>query len=291
MENLRGIALMVAAMAGFALEDMFVKRVADQLPVGQILAILGTGGGLAFAAMALARGQRLWSRALLTRPVILRNAGEVMGTLGFVYALALTPLSVASSILQATPLAVTLGAAVFLGAQVGWRRWSAIGIGFFGVLLIVRPGLAGFDPASLFAVMGVMGLALRDLATRATPRSVGSLQLATYAFCMLIPLGLVLMAFGDGPAPIDTATWVQLAGALVMGVAGYYAIVEAMRVGEVAVVTPFRYTRLIFALVIGVLVFGERPDALTLAGAAIIIGSGLYTLWREARLSRKAHGR
>ncbi|MBK1634484.1 DMT family transporter [Rhodovulum adriaticum] len=291
MENLRGIALMVAAMAGFALEDMFVKRVAEVLPVGQILVILGTGGALAFGAMAMARGQRLWSRALLTRPVILRNTGEVVGTLGFVTALALTPLSVASSILQATPLAVTLGAALFLGAQVGWRRWSAIAIGLFGVLLIVRPGLAGFDPAALFAVMAVIGLALRDLATRATPRSVGSLQLATYAFAMLVPLGLILLALGPAPAPIDAVTWARLGGALVMGVAGYYAIVEAMRVGEVAVVTPFRYTRLIFALIIGVLVFGERPDALTLVGAAIVITSGLYTLWREARLSRKAHNR
>lgn len=291
MENLRGIALMVASMAGFALEDMFVKQIAEVMSVGQILATLGLGGALAFGAMAMMRGQRLWSRALLTRPVLLRNLGEVTGTLGFVYALALTPLAVASSILQATPLVVTLGAAVFMGAQVGWRRWSAIAVGLFGVLLIVRPGLSGFDPAALFAVLAVFGLALRDLATRATPRSVGSLQLSTYAFAMLVPLGLGLMAMGDGPVPVDAATWALLAGALVMGVAAYYAIVEAMRVGEVAVVTPFRYTRLIFALIIAMLVFGEQPDTLTLAGAAIIIGSGLYTLWREARLSRKARTR
>lgn len=291
MENLRGIALMVAAMAGFALEDMFVKQIAEVMSVGQILATLGLGGALAFGAMAMMRGQRLWSRALLTRPVLLRNLGEVTGTLGFVYALALTPLAVASSILQATPLVVTLGAAVFMGAQVGWRRWSAIAVGLCGVLLIVRPGLSGFDPAALFAVLAVFGLALRDLATRATPRSVGSLQLSTYAFAMLVPLGLGLMAMGDGPVPVDAATWALLAGALVMGVAAYYAIVEAMRVGEVAVVTPFRYTRLIFALIIAMLVFGEQPDTLTLAGAAIIIGSGLYTLWREARLSRKARTR
>lgn len=291
MENLRGIALMVAAMAGFALEDMFVKQIAEVMSVGQILATLGLGGALAFGAMAMMRGQRLWSRALLTRPVLLRNLGEVTGTLGFVYALALTPLAVASSILQATPLVVTLGAAVFMGAQVGWRRWSAIAVGLFGVLLIVRPGLSGFDPAALFAVLAVFGLALRDLATRATPRSVGSLQLSAYAFGMLVPLGLGLMAMGDGPVPVDAAAWALLAGALVMGVAAYYAIVEAMRVGEVAVVTPFRYTRLIFALIIAMLVFGEQPDTLTLAGAAIIIGSGLYTLWREARLSRKARTR
>jgi len=285
MENLRGIALMVAAMALFSIEDMFVKVLAGSLPVGQILAMLGAGGATAFAAMALLRGQRLWSGALLTRPVLLRNLGEVIGTLGFVYAVSLTPLSSASAILQATPLAVTLGAALFMGAQVGWRRWSAICIGLFGVLLIVRPGLEGFRPASLFAVMGVVGLALRDLATRATPRTVTSLQLSAYGFAMLVPLGLLLMLLRTGPVPLGPLTAAQLAGALVAGVAGYYAIVEAMRIGEIAVVTPFRYTRLIFALVIGTLIFGERPDTLTLTGAAVIIASGLYTLWRERALS------
>ncbi|ARE39670.1 Arginine/ornithine antiporter ArcD [Rhodovulum sp. P5] len=285
MENLRGIALMVVSMALFALEDMFVKRLAADLPIGQILALLGAGGAVVFAAMALARGQRLWSGALLTRPVLLRNAGEVIGTLGFVTAIALTPLTSASAILQATPLAVTLGAALFMGAQVGWRRWTAICVGLFGVLLIVRPGLEGFRPASLFAVMGVAGLALRDLATRATPRNVSSLQLSTYGFAMLVPTGIVLMLVGEGPTGIDVANVGRLGAALVMGVAGYYAIVEAMRVGEVAVVTPFRYTRLIFALLVGMLAFGERPDALTLTGAAVIIASGLYTLWRERALS------
>ncbi|MGC9418857.1 MAG: DMT family transporter [Rhodovulum sp.] len=286
MDNLRGIALMVAAMAAFALEDMFVKTAAQSLPVGQILLTLGAGGAVAFALMALARGQRLWSRALLTRPVLLRNTGEVVGTLGFVYAIALTPLSSASAILQATPLMVTLGAAIFMGAEVGWRRWSAIAVGLCGVLLIIRPGLEGFQPASLFAVMAVFGLALRDLATRATPRSVGSLQLSAYGFAMVVPLGALLLFLGPGPAPVDGAMALRLGAALVMGVAGYYAIVEAMRMGEVAVVTPFRYTRLLFALAIGVLAFGERPDAATLTGAGIIIASGLYTLWRERALSK-----
>lgn len=285
MDNLRGIALMVAAMAGFALEDMFVKIVARTLPVGQILMLLGAGGALAFGALALRRGQRLWGRALLSRQVLLRNAGEVIATSGFVTAIALTPLSSVSAIIQATPLAVTLGAALFLREPVGWRRWSAIGIGFVGVLLIVRPGLAGFEPASLFAVQAVFGLALRDLATRATPRSVGSLQLATWAFAVLVPLGAAMLAFSGGAAAIGGADAGRLAAALLFGVLAYYAIVEAMRVGEVAVVTPFRYSRLLFGIGLGMLVFGERPDALTFAGAGLILASGLYTFWRERALS------
>ena len=99
MENLRGSILMVLAMAGFALEDMFIKRLADALPVGQIVIFLGFGGALIFGAITMAQGRRLWSRDLLSRPVLLRNFGEIVGTLGFVTAIALTPLSSASAIL------------------------------------------------------------------------------------------------------------------------------------------------------------------------------------------------
>ena len=141
MDNLRGCVLMVLAMAGFALEDMFIKRLAAAMPVGQIIALVGLGGAVIFAAICAAQGRRLWSRDLLARPVILRNLGEMAGTLCFVSAIALTPLSQASAIIQAMPLAVTLGAALFLGAPVGWRRWTAILAGFAGVLMVVRPGL------------------------------------------------------------------------------------------------------------------------------------------------------
>lgn len=288
MENLRGSALMVLAMAGFALEDMFVKRLSQDLPVGQILVLLGLGGALIFGAAALARGHRLFSRDLFCAPVMLRNLGELIGTIGFVTAIALTPLSSASAILQATPLAVTLGAALFLGEDVGWRRWSAILVGFAGVLMVLRPGLAGFQPASLFAVQAVIGLAMRDLATRAVPRNVTSMQISSYGFATVVPAGLLMMWLtGDVTSPSAT-NWRDMAFALVLGVAAYYAIVAAMRIGEVSFVTPFRYSRLVFALIIAVTLFDEQPDALTLIGATVIIASGLYTLFRERRLRRRA---
>jgi drug/metabolite transporter (DMT)-like permease len=219
--------------------------------------------------------------------VILRNFGELLGTLGFVMAIALTPLSSASAILQATPLAVTLGAALFLGEAVGWRRWAAILVGFCGVLMVIRPGMAGFEPASLFAVLAVFGLAARDLATRAVPRTISSMQLSTYAFATLVPTGVILLAFHGTPAVPSAVNWRDLALALLCGVSAYYAIVAAMRLGDVAVITPFRYSRLVFALIIGVTLFDERPDVWTLAGAGIIIASGIYTFWRERRLARR----
>ncbi len=284
MDNLRGSLLMVAAMAAFALEDTLIKLMSAGLPMGQVVAMLGCFGALFFGTLTWARGHRVLAPALLSRAVLLRNLGEMIATASFVSAIVLTELASASAILQATPLAVTLGAAIFLGESVGWRRWTAIGVGFAGVLLIIRPGLEGFTPASLFAVLAVAGLALRDLSVRAVPASVTSGQLSTWGFATVIPTGLLMMlAMGAGPEWPTPADMARLGGAVVVGVSGYYAIVAATRTGEVSVVVPFRYTRLIFALILGMVVFGERPDALMLTGAALIVGAGLYTIWREAR--------
>jgi drug/metabolite transporter (DMT)-like permease len=287
-ENRAGIFLMVAAMAGFALEDMFVKLAARDMPVGQILTIMGAIGAPVFALIARIQGARLITPALWSRPVLLRNGGELVGTFGYISAVALTPLATASAILQALPLVVTMGAALFLGAKVGWRRWSAILAGFLGVLIVLRPGAGDFEPASLLAVLGVAGLALRDLATRTVPRETSSMVLSAYGFAMTVPLGLAMLALGPAPVAVGTQGALWLTGALAMGLGGYWAIVEAMRLGEIAVVTPFRYSRLLFALILGALVFAEYPDSWTLAGAALIIASGLYTFTRERALSRRA---
>ncbi|MBT5929046.1 MAG: DMT family transporter, partial [Rhodobacteraceae bacterium] len=198
MENLRAIALMVLSMAGFAIEDMLIKYIALEMPTGQFLMLIGAGGALIFTLMAWRQGQAVLSADFLQPTIIIRNLGEVIGTLGFVTALVLTPLSSASAILQATPLAVTLGAALFLREAVGWRRWSAILIGFCGVVAVIRPGLEGFQPASLFAVLGVIGLATRDVATRATPATISSLVLSVHGFGMLVPAGAFLLWISGG---------------------------------------------------------------------------------------------
>ncbi|QRN78827.1 MAG: DMT family transporter [Nocardiopsis sp. BM-2018] len=213
-DNLRGSLLMVLAMAAFALEDMFIKLLAERVPLGQVVGFLGLGGTAVFAVIMRLKGQRLLAPEALSGPVILRNLCEVVGGIAFVLAIVLTPLSSASAILQATPLAVTLGAALFLGAQVGWRRWTAILVGFAGVLLIVRPGLAGFQPASLFAVLAVVLLATRDLATRRVPAHVSGWQLSGWAYAAIIPGGLFLLAvFGEVPV-VPAAFDAALMGAM-----------------------------------------------------------------------------
>jgi len=287
MDNIRGAILMVLAMLGFAIEDALIKTMAGQMPVGQVVIILGIGGATFFAIAAQVYGDALWSPALHTPAMVIRNTAEVVGAVGFVSAIALTPLSTASAILQATPLVVTLGAALFLGETVGRRRWLAIGIGLVGVLLIIRPGTDGFDAKSLFAVVGVLGLAARDLATRNIPSETSSRVIAFYAFFFAIIAGVILLAFGvTGRSWVrpDTADSLRLALAILVGIAAYYAIVGATRIGEMSMIAPFRYSRLVFALLLGMMIFGERPDRLTILGAAVIVGSGFYTLWREQRL-------
>jgi drug/metabolite transporter (DMT)-like permease len=279
-DNQRGGLFMIAAMAGFAIEDMFLKTAAQQVPVGQILMIFGTGGAIGFAILAKRQGARLLNPEILSRAILMRALFEVMGRLFFTLALALTPLSSVSAILQATPLVVVAGAALFFGEKVGWRRWSAIAAGFIGVLIVLRPGMDGFTPLSVLALLGMLGFAGRDLATRAAPKTLSNLTLGVYGFAVLVPTGAALLAWTGGAMVPDARAGFALVAGTLVGIAAYFALTVAMRTGEVSLVTPFRYTRLLFALILSVLVFAERPDAATLLGSAIIVGSGIYTLLR-----------
>jgi len=280
--NLIAGIMMVLSMAAFAVEDAVIKHLSATLPPGQVMAVIGLGGLAVFAALVRRAGLRLTDPAGLRGAVLLRSLSEMVGAGAIVMAIALAPLSVVTAILQAMPLTVTLGAALFLGEPVGWRRWTAIVVGFAGMLLILRPGTADFEPAALLAVLTVIALSIRDLATRRVPAGVHSLQLSGWGFLAVIPAGLILMALTRAgpvaPAPVE---WGWLGLATLCGIGGYAALVQATRRGDVAVTTPLRYSRLIFAMAIGVLVFGERPDVLTLAGAGLIVAAGLYTFWRE----------
>lgn len=287
MNNLRGIVLMVAAMAGFAIEDAFIKQLARTMPVGEILLLLSAGGTLIYLAWARLRGVRFSMSDAIALALLARTVFEMIGTLGFVTALAVVPLSVATTILQAAPLFVTMGAALFLGEAVGWRRWLAIGTGFLGVLLVVRPDAGGFDVNMLWAVVGVVFLSARDVATRRVPPGIPTLLVSAMAFAGVGLVGAAMIAL-DGRYVIPGAReWTMVAGALSVGVAAYWAITESHRSGDLSVIAPFRYSRLVFALAVGWTVFGEWPQSATFAGAALIIGSGLYAFWRERVRARQ----
>lgn len=285
-ENLRGIGLMILAMALFAIEDMFLKFAAVDLPTGQIVFLSGALGMPVFFVLARRAGARVISRGFLHPSVLARNFGEMVGTLGYITALALVPLATVSAVLQALPLGVTMAAALFLHEPVGWRRWSAIGVGFLGVLLVIQPGTEGFRPEALWVLLTVAGLTLRDLATRAIPAGSSTAQVSAWGLGSVALLGLFMMIWqGDWSVP-TAAQALPLVGAALFGTAGYAAIIAATRHGDVSVVSPFRYARLIFAVIIAALFFDEVPNPLTWAGAALIIGSGLYSFARERR--RKA---
>ncbi len=288
MDNLKGMGWMTLAMLAFALADMSIKLLSGTLPVGQVIFLVSVPGGIIFAIWARLQGHRWFSPVLLMRPVLVRNMAEMLATVGFISALALIPLSTLSAVIQVNPLLVTLGAALFLGERVGWRRWSAIFVGLFGVLLITRPGTEGSDASILLAVIAAIGLSLRDLATRPVPRTVPTTLLSSYSFAFAALAGLIITPFFGAfePVLLEQVGWLALGSGMVL--IAIFAITSAMRVGDISAVTPFRYTRLVFALIIAVLVFGERPDTLTLIGAAIVVASGLYSFWREAQLRERA---
>lgn len=285
--NGRGALLMVGSMLAFAFEDLFLKRSAMGLPPGQVISMIGLAGAACFWLIAASQGQRILTADALRGPALIRSLSEAVATMLYVTALALIPLTMNAALLQASPLAVTMGAALILKEPVGWRRWTAILIGFVGVLIILRPGTDGFSAAGMLTVLCVVVLVGRDLSTRVMPDRIGTFQLTTWAYIALVPSGLLLMAIsGDGPMPVSVDRWGDLIGALFTGLVGYWAVTAAMRAGEVSVVAPFRYTRLVFAATIAAIFLGERPDTATIIGSALIIGSGLYALWRETRRAK-----
>ena len=279
--DLTGSLFMILAMALFAVEDAFIKTAARSLPVGQVLILFGLGGAAVFAVLTARARQPLFVPDVLSRPMRIRVVFEVTGRLFYTLAIAMIPLSAATVILQATPLVVVAGAALLFGEHVGWRRWTAILIGLLGVAVIIKPGTDSFSVLSLLAVLGMIGFAGRDLASRAAPPTVGTLRLGFYGFCAVVIAGAIYSLW-DGNAFLapDRTAGLSLACAALTGAAAYASLMKAMRSGDVSAVTPFRYTRLLFGIAMGVVLFGERPDLATAIGSGLIVLSGLFIMWR-----------
>lgn len=285
-DNMRGAVLMVASMAAFTVNDMFVKLLGDDLPFFQFL-LLRTIGAVSFLYILARRAGaiRIPGAARDRWLIAVRSLAEIAAAYFFLNALINMPIANATAIIQALPLTVSLGAALFLGESVGWRRFLAIGIGFVGVFLIVRPGSDGFTIYSVYALLAVVAVTIRDLAARRLSREVPSLTVALAAVSAILVFSAIGAA-GTDWVPMAPEDWLWLAGSICTIIGGYLFSVSAMRVGEIGFVAPFRYTSLLVALVIGLLVFGDWPEPLTLIGAAIVVATGLFTLWRE-RLARR----
>lgn len=278
-DNLTGALFMIAAMAAFAVEDALFKSVASSFPPGRATVLFGLTGLLIFVLWSLVAREPVLVREMVRPRLLVRSGFEIGGRLFFALALAFAPLATTSAILQATPLVVIAGASLLTGTRVSPSRWAAVGLGFAGVLLVIRPTPAEFDATALFAVAGTVGFAGRDLATRMSPPTVTARQLGILGFLVVTAAGAILSLWDHAPLRWPTgpeALRLGLAG--MVGVLAYQSLTRAMRTGDVAVVTPFRYTRLIFALAFAVVLFGETLDGWSLAGMALIVGTGVFAL-------------
>ena len=283
-ENLLGIAWMIASMAAFAIEDGFLKTVTKQLPVGQVLMMFGAAGLCVFALMARRAGAAILQTQVLTKNMLFRAVFEFFGRLFYILAIALTPISSATAILQSAPLFVVLGARIFLREKVDAKTWLAIFVGLLGVMIILRPSTEDFSPMSLLAVVGTLGFVGRDLFSRTAPPSLTKEVLGFYGFTNMMIAGACFAVWDGKPfVPLQAQQLLMLGAALMVGIFAYTALMIAMRTGSIVEVTPYRYSRLLFGIFIGVAVFDERLDAPMLLGCAVVIGAGLFIGWQNQR--------
>ncbi|WP_375551535.1 DMT family transporter [Rhodophyticola porphyridii] len=286
--NLKGALFMMASMAGFTLNDACVKLLAEDLPLFQIVFLRGVATTAMMAAMVWAMGGLSFHIPRGDRGrVIWRTIAEIGAMVAFLTALINMPIANVTAILSALPLTVTLAAYVFLGEPVGWKRLLAILAGFGGVLLIVQPGGDGFSLYALAALLAVALVTARDLITRRLSRDVPSMGVAVITAAAVGLFGGV-MSMGEPWRPVDLEAGILVLAASTVIIAAYLFSIMVMRVGEIGFVAPFRYTSLVWALFLGWLVFDEWPDNLTLLGSAIVVATGLFTLWREQVAAKRA---
>ena len=270
------------------LSDTVMKLLGGELPMFQTL----LWRGLVISGVLFLLARRAGAFAAVLSPldrrlVALRAVVEVISTWFFLQALYHMPLANLTAVMQALPLTVTLAAALFLGEPVGWKRIAAIVIGFLGILLIVRPGTEGFGLHSTYALITVILVTARDLATRRMSRSVPTFRVAFWSMSSVTALGAIGSVSETWVLP-TAGQFGLLAGTASCLIIASLLTVMAVRRGELGFVTPFRYTGLVWALVLGFVVFGDWPTGLTLLGAGLVVATGLFTLYRERQMKRAA---
>ena len=286
-DNMKGAILMSGSMAGFTFNDVCLKALAGVLPLSQAVFLRGVVTcallyvlGVALKSMSFDLGWREW------KLVIMRSIAEAGATYCFLTALFNMPIANVTAVLQVLPLTVTLAAWVFISEPLGWRRLVAILVGFVGVIFIIQPGGDGFTVWSVYALIAVVFITFRDLIVRKLSPSTPSMTVA-FVTAVFITVSFGIASAGVEWAPVTPSSVVLLGAAAVFILMGYLLAVMVMRVGNIGFIAPFRYTGLIWALILGLVVFGEWPDTLTFIGAAIVVAMGMFTLFRERQLARR----
>ena len=280
-KNSKGIILMLISMASFAVGDTFVKISGAFLSPAQIMFFLIAGGLIIFAIIAKFKGENLLDRRAFSPILLIRYCAEMVGLVAMIIGLTKIPLSVVGTVTQASPILVAAGAVIFFKEVISWRRWSSIFIGFIGVVLVIQPSGQNLDYAVIWAVVALVAFSIRDLVTRLTPPDIPSSSIATFTMIAAFPF-TTAWVFLSGekffPPGID---WAVVSSMIILGSFGYLLLITSLRLGELSAIMPFRYSRIVFLLILGFLVFGERPTASMLIGATLILISGVYIMWRE----------
>jgi drug/metabolite transporter (DMT)-like permease len=284
-DALRAGLYMVAAMACFILNDTCIKVIGTSLPLGEIISIRGVLSVLVIASICAHQGVLGSVTQAFTPKVIARSLLDVAGTFMFLTALRHMPIANLTAILQSVPLAVVLVSVIFLKEKVGLRRSAAIVAGFIGVVLIVRPTPSTFTVYEVIALGIVFTLAFRDLITKRIAAHIPTFIIAL-ANASFVALGGT--AFGLYQGFQGVALWQLglLCAAALLLASGYMFMVSTLRLGDLSGTAPFRYSNVIFAIILGMAIFGEFPDAISYAGMTLIIAAGLYAAHREAKLNR-----
>ncbi len=275
---------MCVSMFGFVTNDTQVKLAGEALPIGEVIFLRGIFSTIIVFVILAATGQFAHWRTLRDRALLWRTVGDVGATAIYLTALVHIPLSSGVIVLQTVPLVVTAAAALFLREHVGPRRWVAVVIGLAGVVIVIRPGMAGFNPYSLLALLAVLFIALRDISTNRLAAAVPDLLVVGVSVSTEMLAGGALGLAEDWIWPSATLL-AHTAGAGICLVVGHWFIIIALRSAPVSVTAPFNYTNVVWAILLELLIWGSRPDLLTGIGAVLIVGSGGYALYREQKLA------
>ena len=284
--NARGILATCVAMLGFIGTDSCIKFAAQDLPIGQMIALRGIAILVLLSALARATGAYKVLPTWRDKPVGVRALSECMASLLYYNAIIAIPIANANAVLQIIPLAIVAVVALVYKEPVGWRRWTIVLVGFCGVLLVIQPGSAGFQPASLWAVAAVIFFVLRDISTKAIDPRLPTISINLVTSACVMMMGFLLSLFEDWVVPTAETLAVLGLAALFLTM-GYLAITSAMRTGDVSVSAPFRYSIVVWALLIDLFVFGNSPDALMMVGIVIVVGSGLAMIVREQQIAKR----
>ena len=277
---------MTTAMGCLTFADLLIKIASQTLPIGQVMIFLGMGSIIVFWGLMKIKGESIQLRPLIDSAVVLRNTGDLIAINSMCLALVYVPISTIGAVIQTVPLMVTAAAAIFLGERVGIRRTLAILLGFLGAIFIVQPGTASFDALTSLVFISAVGMSLRDIGTKLVRKNFSTLLLSFYS-CVLFSLsGFVLLLVTGGATVPDVKMALIFIAMIALGSLGVIFMTEAVRLGDMSVVSPFRYTRLLFSMAAGILILGEKVNAMMLFGSALTILSGLY-IWRREILFQR----